>query len=58
MHKTVSIGLTMRSLPQNFWKNVGIPRMKISPTAGLTLLNIESQLQFPEALFRDLRQVF
>ena len=58
MHKTVSIGLTIRSLPQNLWKNVGIPKMKITPSVGHTLLNIESQLQFPEALFRDLRQVF
>ena len=32
MHKTVSIGLTMRSLPQNLWKNVGIPKMKIVPS--------------------------
>ena len=39
-------------------KNVGIPKMKITPCVGHTLLNIESQLQFPEALFRDLRQVF
>ena len=52
------IGLTFNSLPKNFWKNVGIPKMKITPSAGHTLLNIESQLQFPEALFRDLRQVF
>ena len=32
MHKTISIGLTMRSLPQNLWKNVGIPKMKIVPS--------------------------
>jgi hypothetical protein len=45
-------------LSQNLWKNVGIPKKKITPSVGHTLLNIESQLQFPEALFRDLRQVF
>ena len=38
MHKTVSIGLTMRSLPQNLWKNVGIPRMKIVPSHGAYLV--------------------
>jgi hypothetical protein len=32
MHKTISIGLTMSSLPQNLWKNVGIPKMKIVPS--------------------------
>ena len=58
MHKMVSIGLTLSSLPQNLWKNVGIPKMKIIPKHRAYLLNIESQLQFPEALFRDLRQVF
>ena len=58
MHKTVSNGLTIRSLPQNLWKNVGIPKMEIIPKRRAYLLNIESQLQFPEALFRDLRQVF
>jgi len=32
MHKIVFNGLTMRSLPKNFWKNVGIPKMKIVPS--------------------------
>ena len=51
-------GLTLSSLPQDFRKDVGIPKKEISPSVGHTLYEIESQLQLPEALFRDLRQVF
>jgi len=39
-------------------KNVGIVKNKDKTLKGHTLLKLESQLQFPEASFRDLRQVF
>ena len=48
----------MSYLPKNFWKDVGIPKMQASPIIQAYFCDIESQLQFPEALFSDLRQVF